>query len=133
MICPVRNATPEEKEKLQNSIAKYEKQGFHVHYPERDTNQSPFINGVNTGGYSICLENATAIANAKTVAIYYNKASTGSMFDLGVTTYFQEKDPSRKFILENNFEYEDENIIDKVVLKLSKENASEAVAEKLER
>ena len=65
-------------------MAGYEKQGKNVHYPERDTNQNPTVNEVNTGGYNICLQNARAMAKSQTISIFYNKESVGSMFDLGV-------------------------------------------------
>lgn len=123
LICPVRNATEAEKENLNKIIVNYENQGFKVHYPERDTNQNPYINGVNTGGYNICLQNARALANAKTVSIFYNKSSTGSMFDLGVTYYLQKRDNTRKFLILNNevVKYEEDNYIDNKILELISE------------
>ena len=101
LICPVRRATEAEKNVLSNIITKYEKLGFNVHYPSRDTNQNPVQCGVNTGGYNICLENATAIASSKMVVLHYNPQSVGSMFDLGVTYETIKQDSSKKFVLEN--------------------------------
>lgn len=115
LICPVRNATKAEKEKLRELIKNYEEQGFNVHYPERNTNQNPFVGRVNTGGYNICLDNARAIANAQTVVMFYNKESTGSMFDLGVTYQLMKQDPTRKFILANSFEFDETNVIDQKI------------------
>jgi hypothetical protein len=120
LICPVRNATLEEKEKLKSAIREFELAGYKVHYPERDTNQDPYKNGINTGGYNICLQNARAIFSSDTVAIYYNKESTGSMFDLGVAYQIFSKDLSRRFIIKNNFEYDENNIIDRKIMELMK-------------
>lgn len=122
LICPVRNANEKEKSVLKSLIEKYENAGFNVHYPERDTNQNPVENGVNTGGYNICLENATAIANAKNVSVFYNKQSTGSMFDVGVVSYLQEFDKNRNFTIENDFVFDPSNFIDNKIMDLSHAN-----------
>lgn len=120
LICPVRNAAEEEKKILNDILNKYESKGFKVHFPPRNTNQDPHdkITGENTGGYNICLENAKAIASAKTIVIYYNKESTGSMFDLGVTYQSILNNPKKNFILENKFEYDKNNPIDNLIIKL---------------
>ena len=101
LICPIRNATESSKENLKKIIAKYEDLGYHVHYPARNTNQNPFVNKINTGGFNICLENARAIAAAQTVVIYYDNSSIGSAFDLGVAYSLAKLNPERKFIVEN--------------------------------
>jgi len=118
LICPVRNATEKEKADLHKLINLYEQSGYHVHYPERNTNQNPVVNGINTGGFNICAENAKAIAEAQTVVVFYNKQSTGSMFDLGVTYQLMQQDPKRKLILANNFEYDELNIIDQKLVHM---------------
>lgn len=120
LICPVRRATKNEKNILTETIAKYEQMGMHVHYPERDTNQNPVVDGTNTGGYNICLQNATAIAASSAVALYYNPQSVGSMFDLGVTYELAQQDPSRMFFLENEIELDENNYIEKMILTLLK-------------
>jgi hypothetical protein len=86
MICPVRNATDEEKEFLQNYMDTLESQGVQVHYPPRDTNQVD-----PEGGINICTENRAAIRAADEVHIYWNASSSGSGFDLGMT--FQIEKP----------------------------------------
>ena len=128
LICPVRRATEKEKKLLSQIISKYEKKGIHVHYPERDTNQNPVVRGKNTGGYNICLQNATAIASANTVSIFYNPQSVGSMFDLGVTYELAIKDPSRRFILENDFKLNKNDYIEKIILKLQQKNGKDCDA-----
>lgn len=119
IICPVRKASENEKRLLNAYILNFEKQGKIVHYPERDTNQSPITNGVNTGGYNICLQNARAIFTSQTIAIFYNKESVGSMFDLGVTYELIKNDPKRKFqILNFKLELNKNDFIDAKILEL---------------
>ncbi|MDD4110613.1 MAG: hypothetical protein PHS54_03565 [Clostridia bacterium] len=132
LICPVRNATDEEKKILNDILEKYESKGLKVHFPPRNTNQDPHENGINTGGYSICLANGRAISSSKTIAVHYNKESTGSMFDLGVTYQSILNKPDKKFILENKFEYDKNDPIDKIIMKLlSKNNVQKLTKEEV--
>lgn len=78
LICPVRNATTEQKQKMQGYIAQLETDGKTVYYPERDTNQNDAI------GYRICADNCEAIKEAKEIHIFWDKNSQGSLFDLGM-------------------------------------------------
>lgn len=118
-ICPVRNASEKEKKFLDLYVQAFEDQGKIVHYPERDTNQSPYIKGINTGGYNICLQNAKAIAQSQTIAIYYNKQSVGSMFDLGVAYDLIKHDERRKFkILNFKLELDKDDFIDNKIIEL---------------
>ena len=125
LICPVRNATQEEKEKLNALVKDYENKGYKIHYPERDANQNPVVNGVNTGGYSICFDNTVANANAKNTVLFYNKKSAGSMFDLGVTYYFKTLNPERKFFLANEIKLDENDYIDNKVAELLFKNKAE--------
>lgn len=118
LICPVRNASDNEKTILNNIINKYESIGFDIHYPQRDTNQNPIVNNINTGGYNICLQNAQAIKRSNVVTMYYNRESTGSMFDLGVTFELMQKDKSKCFILENDIELNPNDFIDKKIIEM---------------
>ena len=122
LICPVRNATEQEKTELQNLIQCYEDQNFHVHYPQRDTNQNPVVDGINTGGYNICAENAKAIAEAQKVVAFYNKASVGSVFDLGVTYTLMKQNPMREFVVANDFEYNPNDVIDNKIIEMIRMN-----------
>lgn len=81
IICPVRGMTEKEKEFLEKEyIPRLESSGRKVHYPPRDTNQNDKI------GLSICSENRAAVRAArKSVDIYYNPTSTGTVFDIGMT------------------------------------------------
>ena len=78
IICPVRNATDEQKTMLEKHILSLESNGHSVYYPARDTDQS------DTKGYQICSDNLLGIVSAEVVHIFYDPKSTGSLFDLGM-------------------------------------------------
>jgi nucleoside 2-deoxyribosyltransferase len=78
IICPVRFATEDQKEDIQNYIDKLEKQGYNVYYPARDTNQT------DDTGYRICTDNYNAIKKSDEVHIYFDPNSKGTLFDLGI-------------------------------------------------
>jgi hypothetical protein len=78
LICPVRDARPEQKKTMKHYINSLEKQGKTVYYPARDTNQ------IDSIGYRICTDNKTALLNSKEIHIFYDKTSQGSLFDLGM-------------------------------------------------
>lgn len=77
LICPVRNATPEQVQRMNDYISKLETSGTKVHYPARDTMQD------DVTGYWICNDNTQAIREADEVHIFWDPQSTGSLFDLG--------------------------------------------------
>lgn len=129
LICPVRKATEEEKAKLNAIVTEYKENGYQIHYPDRDTVQDPVVNGINTGGYSICLDNTIASAKANTTVVFYNKTSTGSMFDLGAVYYLKTLDPSRKFVLANEIELDSNDYIDQRVAELLSENKIDYTSE----
>jgi len=78
LICPVRNASPEKKLRMQRYVWDMEHEGYDVYYPAVDTDQNDEI------GYRICSDNAKAILEADEVHIFWDKDSKGSLFDLGV-------------------------------------------------
>lgn len=84
LICPVRNATREQKEAIQDYIARLEQSGDKVHYPARDTDQSG--DGVN-----ICKTNRRAIEQSDEVHIFYDPDSAGSLFDIGIAFALRKK------------------------------------------
>lgn len=55
LICPVRSATEDQKEKMQQYINNLEQQGKTIYYPARDTDQNDAI------GFRICTDNKNAI------------------------------------------------------------------------
>jgi nucleoside 2-deoxyribosyltransferase len=78
IICSVRGASDEYRTKLETYVSELEKNGVKVHLPHRDTNQ-------NARGFDICTQNAKAIQEADEVHIFYNSASQGTHFDMGVS------------------------------------------------
>lgn len=85
VICPVRNATEGETSKLENYVASREKTGDVVHWPARDTNQNDKV------GLRICTDNRRAIFEADEVHIWFNPASQGTLFDIGIAFALEKK------------------------------------------
>lgn len=79
LICPVRNANENQRKWIEDYVMEKNNEGYIIHAPHLHTRQIDLF-----GGYAICKQNAHAVASAKEVAIYYDKESTGSVFDLGV-------------------------------------------------
>lgn len=79
LICPVRNATEEQKKWIENFVIEKYNDGYTIHAPHLHTVQSDLF-----GGYAICKQNANAVATSEEIDIYYDQSSTGSVFDLGV-------------------------------------------------
>ena len=77
IICSVRDADDDYRQKLETYTAKLEADGYSVHLPHRDTNQ-------DQSGLDICTQNAHAIRQADEVHIFYTPTSQGTHFDLGV-------------------------------------------------
>jgi hypothetical protein len=78
LICPVRNATEQDKAATNAYIAKLEAKGKKVHYPPRDTDQN------DPGGLNICRTNRQAMIDSDEVHVYWTPGSEGSKFDLGM-------------------------------------------------
>lgn len=79
LICPVRNATDNQKQWIENFVKEKHTEGYIIHAPHLHTVQSDLF-----GGYAICRQNANAVATSEEIDIYYDQSSTGSVFDLGV-------------------------------------------------
>ena len=84
IICTVRGASEEYRKKLEDYVAEKEAEGWDVHLPHRDTNQSGT-------GWEICSQNARAIAMADEVHIFYNPDSQGTHFDMGMAFAYGRK------------------------------------------
>lgn len=84
IICSVRGASNEYKEKLEKYVDTLEKSGVKVHLPHRDTNQS-------ATGIEICNQNMDAIKQSDEVHIFYSKESQGTHFDMGVAFAMNKK------------------------------------------
>ena len=79
IICPVRNATFQEKQILDAYVAKLEAKGRLVHYPPRDVEQEH-----DPIGLKILGKHREAMRNCQLVHLFFNPASQGSLFDCGM-------------------------------------------------
>lgn len=79
LICPVRNATEKDKKWIESFVEEAYNNGINIHAPHLHTVQTDLF-----GGYTICKQNEEAVATSNEIDIYYDKSSTGSVFDLGV-------------------------------------------------
>ncbi len=79
LICPVRNATDEQRKSIEEFVREKYDDGYTIHAPHLHTRQTDLF-----GGYAICKQNAEAVASSQEIDIYYDQSSTGSVFDLGV-------------------------------------------------
>ncbi len=87
MLCPVRKATPEEKEFLEAYKQEMIIRGFRAHYPATDTNQE-----ADLGGYRICMDHCEEEERAAQIHTFWNPNSTGSYVDLGTCLYLHWKE-----------------------------------------
>lgn len=110
IICPVRDATKEEKEFLESYVLNLRLEGDKVHYPPENTEQNYMF------GYRICSQNRSAIERADEVHIYFNPNSAGSFFDIGMT--FMAEKPLH-IINQNAFDKEKADDVTKFILKYS--------------
>lgn len=78
VICPVRNADEAATAEIARWVSRLEAAGNTVHWPARDTNQEDPI------GDRICADNRAAIEAADRVALWFDPASQGSLFDIGI-------------------------------------------------
>lgn len=107
LICPVRNATDEQRKWIEDFVREKYEDGYTIHAPHLHTRQIDLF-----GGYAICKQNAEAVATSKEIDIYYDQSSTGSVFDLGVA-YALHK-PLR-LLNKEDIVFNDSDLIDCVV------------------
>jgi hypothetical protein len=107
LICPVRNATDEQKKWIEEFVREKYDDGYTIHAPHLHTRQTDLF-----GGYAICKQNAEAVASSQEIDIYYDQSSTGSVFDLGVA-YALHK-PLR-LLNKEDIVFNDSDLIDCVV------------------
>lgn len=84
VICPVRNVPEETNKKISAYIAKLEAEGNEVYWPYRD---NPYQK-TDKIGTAICEYNLKKMLWADEVRIWYDKNSTGSVFDIGMFLMF---------------------------------------------
>lgn len=126
LICPVRNADNETKKEIENYVKEKNNEGYNIHAPHLHTIQQDIL-----GGYTICLQNANAIATSKRIDIYYDQNSTGSAFDLGVAYYLEK---SIKVLNVEKIEFNDNDFIDSLIInwryKIEEKVLSKNIGEK---
>jgi len=98
LICPVRNASSEITEQIKAYVAAREAEGYEVHWPARDTDQT------DTHGLSICLTNFRAMINAEEIHIWFDPESYGSVWDEGGLFMLHLLEDNRKVVLANHVE-----------------------------
>lgn len=108
LICPVRNASVEQRKWIEDFAREKYNEGYVLHVPHLHTRQTDLF-----GGYAICKQNAEAVAASEEVDIYYDQSSTGSVFDLGVAYAL-----NKKLVLLNKDEilFDDNDLIDNTVV-----------------
>jgi len=85
IICPVRHASEDITQLINDYVNKLEEDGHDVHFPPRDVEQND-----PTGGYVICTKHRKAMSQSDEVHIFWDRTSTGSHFDVGMA-FFAEK------------------------------------------
>lgn len=78
LITPVRNASPELLKAVHALVDGLERSGHQVHFPPRDVDQN------DATGFGICAHHLAAVEAADKVMVWWDKASSGSHFDLGM-------------------------------------------------
>ena len=109
LICPVRNATEEQRKWIENFVKEKTEEGYIIHAPHLHTRQTDLF-----GGYAICIQNAEAVASSKEIDIYYDQTSTGSVFDLGVAYALHKP---LKLLNQEDIIFNDNDLIDKIISK----------------
>ena len=108
LICPVRNATEEQKTWIERFVEEKYNTGYTIHAPHLNTRQKDLF-----GGYAICRQNAEALASSQEVDIYYDQSSTGSIFDLGVAYALQKP---LKILNEEIIQFDENDFVDNIVI-----------------
>lgn len=79
LICPVRNVSPEVSTATALYVAGLEAQGYKVHYPPRDVDQTN-----DDGGIRIVAQHLIAMMLCNEVHVWWDDKSYGCHFDLGM-------------------------------------------------
>jgi len=78
IICPVRGLNEIQKTAIENYVALLERDGYQVHFPPRDVDQTDPV------GLTICLGHLKALKKSDRVDIFWDVNSKGSHYDLGM-------------------------------------------------
>ena len=115
LICPVRNATPEVTSQINAYVENLENEGWHIHWPARDTDQT------DKHGFSICSTNFRAMQDAEEIHIWFDPTSYGSVFDEGGLFMLHLLQGNRKVVLANHVEPTPDKSFANVLLRLASE------------
>ncbi len=107
LVCPVRNATEEQKKWIESFVREKNEEGYSIHAPHLHTVQTDLF-----GGYAICRQNAEAVASSQEIDIYYDQSSTGSVFDLGVAYALHKP---LKLLNKEAIVFNDSDLIDSII------------------
>ena len=107
LICPVRNATNEQRKWIEEFVKAKYIEGYSIHAPHLHTRQIDLF-----GGYAICKQNAEAVASSQEIDIYYDQSSTGSVFDLGVAYALHKP---LKLLNKEEIMFNDLDLIDSII------------------
>jgi len=95
LICPVRNSNPETQKAIAAYVEKQETDGVEMYWPARDTDQT------DSHGWTICCHNRLAILDANEIHVWYDAASSGSEFDLGMLFAFFGLGWAKRVVISN--------------------------------
>ena len=107
LICPVRNATYEQRKWIEDFVKEKTDEGCTIHAPHLHTRQTDLF-----GGFAICTQNALAVASSEEIDIYYDQTSTGSVFDLGVAYALHKP---LHLLNKDEIEFNENDMIDKTI------------------
>lgn len=116
LICPVRNASEDQRKWIEDYVEQKSIEGYIIHAPHLHTRQKDLF-----GGYAICKQNAEAVASSNEIAIYYDKSSTGSVFDLGVAFALQKP---LVLLNEDKIEFNETDFVDNLLKNWQYKNES---------
>ncbi|OGZ09545.1 MAG: hypothetical protein A3D65_06500 [Candidatus Lloydbacteria bacterium RIFCSPHIGHO2_02_FULL_50_13] len=88
LICPVRNATPEQLAVIENHNKLLNIAGEEVYWPHEHTKQDGDPIGIR-----ICRDNREAMFTRERVRVRYDPTSRGSCFDIGMASIFELAHP----------------------------------------
>jgi len=109
ILCPVRNITPEVKVGIDKYVEDTEKLGIKCHYPPRDVKQDDV-----SGGYTICATHRRAMEKCDAVVVFWDPASSGSHFDLGMAFALHKRIIVGKILTHTESEKSFEKVIETI-------------------
>lgn len=90
LVCPVRDATPQQIAVIEHHNAIVESTGEKVYWPHKHTKQDGDPIGIR-----ICRDNREAMFTRDKVRVWYDPKSRGSCFDIGMAFVFERTHPGQ--------------------------------------